>query len=717
MKLLKLNISNFGLFHNKKIEFSEGLNLIYGRNESGKSTIHTFIKGILFGIEKTRGRSYANEIYDKFQPWDTPGSYDGSIEFKVNNNTYHIYRNFEKNSKKTLLTGTDTGRSLKFSQIEFQELINGLTRSAYDGTISIEQLKAKTDEDLLYHVQNHITNLKMSRSEEIDIKKALDNLKDKGKRYGFKALKEEIEAVEQDIKEGERIEQNINNFAKQISDIELEEEKLLTIKKELINNENLTYTIHAYEEKKLLIAKFPVIKTKYGYYLENLDQSNQLKENIIKVQDNKSKQYFTSISKTQSQTEEIKADIENIKNHKNNHRAINKTREEDKKRYKDAREKDRRKSLLIVSPFLISGLAFIIMFFAKDNFLITTGIFLVIIGIIITIVFAFNNSKKGKRYQAKALVHEESLKNIEDKILAILNKYNVGSEYEIQDKYEEILKEYIMLNQQEKELQNYQNEYIQLQERIKNLRSEIIDYIKNFTFADSTIDLSNGELLDEAIGQIDEYVTDETIKINEYEENIKPKLSELSIKKEKIYWEIELLEANEEKLLANQEKYSDLLTREEDYKREADSINLAISTIEEISTSIHDSFGSNLNNLVSEITKNITNGKYKDIKVDEKLKIKTEVEDRYHYLESFSEGTIEQFYFSLRLAIADLIYGKGQVPILLDDTFAYYDDQRLRSTLKMFSEDKERQILLFTCHEREKNVLDSLEAPYHYIEL
>ncbi|HHX56073.1 MAG TPA: AAA family ATPase, partial [Clostridiales bacterium] len=176
MKILKLNISNFGLLHNKRIELSEGLNLIYGENESGKSTIHSFIKGMLFGIDKSRGRPTFNDMYDKYQPWKTPGSYDGSLEFEVDKKSYHIYRNFEKNNKEMIVTNVDTGRKLELSQAEFQELLGGITKAAYDGTISIEQLKAKTDDDLVYELQNHITNLSMTKSEEIDVKKALDNL-------------------------------------------------------------------------------------------------------------------------------------------------------------------------------------------------------------------------------------------------------------------------------------------------------------------------------------------------------------------------------------------------------------------------------------------------------------------------------------------------------------------------------------------------------------
>ena len=51
MKLLELHINGFGKIHDRTISFSDGINVIYGRNEAGKSTLHTFIRGMLFGME------------------------------------------------------------------------------------------------------------------------------------------------------------------------------------------------------------------------------------------------------------------------------------------------------------------------------------------------------------------------------------------------------------------------------------------------------------------------------------------------------------------------------------------------------------------------------------------------------------------------------------------------------------------------------------------
>lgn len=47
MKILKLELQNFGKFQNEVLELNDGIQLFYGENESGKTTIHTFIKSML----------------------------------------------------------------------------------------------------------------------------------------------------------------------------------------------------------------------------------------------------------------------------------------------------------------------------------------------------------------------------------------------------------------------------------------------------------------------------------------------------------------------------------------------------------------------------------------------------------------------------------------------------------------------------------------------
>ncbi len=715
MRLLKLNISNFGLFHNKTINLSPGLNLIYGRNEAGKSTIHSFIKGMLFGIEKTRGRPSANDMYDKYQPWDRPGSYDGSLEFEFSDNIYHVYRNFDKNYKETILTHVLTGREIDRSQIELQELLGGLTKSGYEGTISIGQLAARTEDELIYLVQNHIANLTMSKSEEIDVKKALEYLKDKHKEYDLKALKQEIEDLKDKIKVGKAADQQVGELTEQLFDIQVEEGNLSKERNKLTTNKYISQ-----EDLYIQFHKFPVIKTKYGYYLEGLSRKEQLQETIEKVQrqiDSLKGDVEDNGSNKDLYLVELKSSLASISNYREEYNYLSKEKYEYKSQNEDELTLARKRNLNITSPIFVFGSVLTLLTYTNNDFISKLGISLAVISVIIFVALNLVSNNKKLNLETEYDLLDQELEKIKESILDILQKHSVNLESELKLMYEESLKEQITLNQLEKELQDLRSEYLPLEEKIKTLKDEILDYIIQFSFVYPEDIQKSLELKDEIIGILDEYITDESLKLNHYEEKVKPRLKDLSIKKERIKWEIELLEGNEEDLLENQERYDDLLKKQEIYEVEIGSINLAIATIEDLATEIHDTFGVELNNLASILAKEITGGRYEEIKIDEKLRIRTQIKDQYQTLERLSTGTIEQLYFSLRLAIADLVYGRAKVPILLDDTFAYYDDQRLKSTLKLLSKEKDRQILLFTCHTREKDILDDLDANYNFIDL
>ena len=71
MQINELLLKNFGKFHDRQIDLEEGINLIHGENESGKSTIHTFIRGMLFGIERGRSeeRRVGKECRSRWSPY------------------------------------------------------------------------------------------------------------------------------------------------------------------------------------------------------------------------------------------------------------------------------------------------------------------------------------------------------------------------------------------------------------------------------------------------------------------------------------------------------------------------------------------------------------------------------------------------------------------------------------------------------------------------
>lgn len=99
MKINKLQINAFGNLENKEIEFSENINIIYGKNEAGKSTLLKFIVDSLYGISKNkRGKEFSD--YDKYKPWNKE-EFSGKLTYTLDNGKkYEVFRDFNKKNPK-----------------------------------------------------------------------------------------------------------------------------------------------------------------------------------------------------------------------------------------------------------------------------------------------------------------------------------------------------------------------------------------------------------------------------------------------------------------------------------------------------------------------------------------------------------------------------------------------------------------------------------------
>jgi len=67
MNIKKIRIDAFGKFADKKIKFKKGINVIYGDNETGKSTIHKFIETMLFGINPSEKDLYSKRLTEELE--------------------------------------------------------------------------------------------------------------------------------------------------------------------------------------------------------------------------------------------------------------------------------------------------------------------------------------------------------------------------------------------------------------------------------------------------------------------------------------------------------------------------------------------------------------------------------------------------------------------------------------------------------------------------
>ncbi len=104
--------------------------------------------------------------------------------------------------------------------------------------------------------------------------------------------------------------------------------------------------------------------------------------------------------------------------------------------------------------------------------------------------------------------------------------------------------------------------------------------------------------------------------------------------------------------------------------------------------------------------------------VDDNLDIYLNTPQKLVPIAQLSSGAMDQVYLALRLSAARLIQeGYDRMPLIFDDSFVQYDYERLGSALTWLAGAYDGQILIFTCHKREEQVLAEKHIPYRLIEI
>ena len=155
--------------------------------------------------------------------------------------------------------------------------------------------------------------------------------------------------------------------------------------------------------------------------------------------------------------------------------------------------------------------------------------------------------------------------------------------------------------------------------------------------------------------------------------------------------------------------------RSREYEMKRQAVQMAADHLEQLSEEMRGYLKRDLNEKASSFICEITGGKYKKLVTDEKLHVSLMTDEKRVEIEQVSRGTVEQVYLALRMAVGELLC-EEEMPVILDDAFAYYDEERMLQTLRWLKEHK-KQVIIFTCQTREEQVMKEAGLVYHKIEL
>lgn len=215
MRIRELHLMNFGKFTDTHLYFPEQLHVIYGENEYGKSTIYAFIKAMLFGMERGKGRAAKNDLFSRYEPWENPNYYAGMMRFTCGGRNFRLERHFDRYNKRTELICEDDGEELSVEDGDLAMLLGGITEAGFENTAAIGRLSAKPGQDLSGELKNFAANYYETGSGEINLEGALERLK---------IRKREVEKEQKNLrelreKEREKVEDRIRYVEKEREDI------------------------------------------------------------------------------------------------------------------------------------------------------------------------------------------------------------------------------------------------------------------------------------------------------------------------------------------------------------------------------------------------------------------------------------------------------------------------------------------------------------------
>jgi len=296
LKINSFKVNGFGKVVNKEIKLSDGINIIYGKNETGKSSIQKFILAMIYGLSRLKNGKEISD-YDKYKPWETE-DFSGKLEYTLDNGkTYEVYREFKKknpiiyNSYKEDIT--KEFRMSKNKGIEFFVEQTGIDEDTFNNTSISEQEGLRLSKSSQNSVIQKISNIVSSGDESISYQKIMEKLKVKqNEEVGTERTSQRpINVVESKLYRLTDERKRLENYKENIFDSQAEKEKIRQeIKEEETKKEFLKELRTILDNERMGSAEISFNKNLENEYIQKIDEIND------KLEDNSISEEYENIS-------------------------------------------------------------------------------------------------------------------------------------------------------------------------------------------------------------------------------------------------------------------------------------------------------------------------------------------------------------------------------------------------------------------------------------
>lgn len=622
MIIREANIGKFGKLENQKYQFAPQINVIYGANESGKSTLMQFLKAMLFGLEKTRVRKTL-DTYNRYEPWDTPAYFYGSMIFEIGQQQFLLERNFYYKEKRARLVNIRDGEELSVEYGDLDMLLGNVSAAAYENTCCIGQEQLLPGRELGVLLEDERSNLAQTGSGDFQLSKALQELEQKRKN----AEKTRKELEQQRLSHIHQLEVNQQVLERDIAGLKAQQEK------------QSTQQGTVQEQVRALQQQMEPVQTAYQTVCR---REQELQSAVALEQSEWEQAEREQWKREQFRREQEEADALQQKSGKN----------------------------AGFSPLLLIGVAGLILApvlrSAMDGFQkIAPALNIIcIILILVGLVSAYRKSREKKTADS-GQKHRQSVND------SVQNHREQDSRANARANLQSVEREgrKAALDQQ---LQRVCQQKSTLEEQLQKLKDQ-----KKALQLQAARQEGSGDQLQ---SQIQEKEVEQ--------ENLTEQINELQRE----------------------------TPEEHNARADREALELAAETMSRLAARMSKTMEHTLDKEMSEILAQITGNVHEQLQMTDAQGIILSEQMQKRTPEAYSQGTMQQAYFSYRMAAGHMLMKEEPLPFLLDEAFANYDEERLRQTLRWLAE-QENQIFLFTCRETEMRILTEEEIPFARIQL
>ena len=754
MKIIEINIIQFGKFKNEVFTFADGFNIVKGDNESGKSTLLAFIKFALYGV----GRKNPNVIVgerERAVSWGT-GMAAGSLTIEdIDGKKYRIERAGREGARNTYsdkvrIIDLENGSEAFEGEVPGEHFL-GIGASAYDSMCNIRQLE--TVAIGADSIKGAIDNLLSSGDESTDIQAATKMLDLERRRLlhtnGRGGLVFDSEMALERLKSEHRTALILENERVKNTD-ELERVELSLAKAR--EEHKIAQKMCDLYDDVLRLESFERLRVLESERIELENKARELEKNAgldVSLASYEKIAEINSASDSLSSSKNALANAENeYKNAEKALSSIDTSGSEGLSALLDEFSSPRSAGAHFASKVkkMRSSLIGTIIFGALGGILVfLAGIIAIGMGNIygaLTIGFVALLSLWGCGVFYKKFKSAKSEKEaFEGRFAGVIQKID---EFSIEDALEKFSQSRSAIVQRKNALENAKFRLSMARdtldaslERARALLRRLgasfndgqeCDVLSKFAQSMKIYLVQKAEL-EQKIREKDALYSSLKKELERFNEadiraRINPSLIEkikaVSFEKLKVERDAALQRTNqlsqykagiERNLTASFQRKSanDIFPEIEEeqakldeLKLRLDAVRLAMETINTASLELKGDVMPRIRERAQVNLATVTNGKYSELFVDENMKLSVFADGATRPIESLSRGSLDVSYFALRLAFLQVLLKEKNPPLYMDECLSQLDDGRAENVLRAIVEhSKTAQCVLFTCQNRD----------------